>query len=334
MDHRFFLDERAIGLLLGNEKDEMESFMEQISDDSYESSLSNSSPLFVSSPLSEEENPLKSELNEIFPFEWNSILEFPETKEELISEIKKPNLDNNPRKRNLHQTIKEETTNFEELPQEELLKLDSQKIESYMRNLSNFRTVEPSEEKELKRIRRLIKNREYAQSSRNKKKVHMDELEKQIKELQEKNNNLSQKCNSLEHENKTFKHQMSRIAAAMKSDYSFAEKIKQIFQSGESSESKTKKAKIATLFMIVFCFGIFSNFITHSAFQQASQPTPSSYNTGRVILESEDSHFVSYTHYYYHLMQHFLSSWFTGSPPINNSISPLYNDSHFSHIRS
>jgi hypothetical protein len=66
--------------------------------------------------------------------------------------------------------------NFRELPPQQMLELDSNQIEQYIRILSSKKNVTTNEEKELKKIRRLIKNREYAQSSRDKKKQHMDEV--------------------------------------------------------------------------------------------------------------------------------------------------------------
>lgn len=66
---------------------------------------------------------------------------------------------------------------FVELPEEELLKLDSQQVEQYLKTLTEYRTLSADEEKELKKLRRLIKNREYAQSSRNKRKQYIEEME-------------------------------------------------------------------------------------------------------------------------------------------------------------
>lgn len=70
--------------------------------------------------------------------------------------------------------------NFVELSEDELLKLDSQQMELYLKNLNEYRTVGPEEDKELKKLRRLIKNREYAQSSRNKKKQYIEEMEEKV----------------------------------------------------------------------------------------------------------------------------------------------------------
>jgi hypothetical protein len=59
-------------------------------------------------------------------------------------------------------------------------------------------------------VDRLIKNREYAQSSRNKKKEFVQELEKKISDLTNEKAALQQRVNVLEMENKTLKFHMAK----------------------------------------------------------------------------------------------------------------------------
>jgi len=56
---------------------------------------------------------------------------------------------------------------FVELPEEVLKKVNSNDIEAYIQKLHEKREVLLPEHKRLKIVRRLVKNREYAQNSRN-----------------------------------------------------------------------------------------------------------------------------------------------------------------------
>jgi hypothetical protein len=72
---------------------------------------------------------------------------------------------------------------FVEMRPDDLLQLNSQEMETYLKMIRSSRTLSVAEDKELKRIRRLIKNREYAQSSRNKRKQHAEGLQQQVDEI-------------------------------------------------------------------------------------------------------------------------------------------------------
>jgi len=68
----------------------------------------------------------------------------------------------------------------------------------------------PQKSKELKRQKRLIKNRESAQASRERKKLYVQGLEKKLSELTTKTNTLSSKVISLEEENKILREQLQK----------------------------------------------------------------------------------------------------------------------------
>jgi len=68
----------------------------------------------------------------------------------------------------------------------------------------------PHKSKELKRQKRLIKNRESAQASRERKKLYVQGLEKKLSELTSKTNSLSTKVMSLEEENKILREQLQK----------------------------------------------------------------------------------------------------------------------------
>jgi hypothetical protein len=86
------------------------------------------------------------------------------------------------------------------LPRDALLKLTSEEMENYVQRLKATRVLSTEEEKELKRQRRLIKNREYAKQSRKKKKTQLKDLEGQISKLTAQNEELRTQNSSLQSE--------------------------------------------------------------------------------------------------------------------------------------
>jgi hypothetical protein len=169
---------------------------------------------------------------------------------------------------------------FTVLSPDDLLKLDSKEIEEYIKTLSSKRSLAPSEEKELKRIRRLIKNREYAQSSRNKKKQYMEEMEKKLSDMAQGSAALEKRVKELELENRTLKIQLAKIGTAMKRDPSLLEKLKQA-----STPVPAPKMKAgAVLFIFLFSFGLF-----FSPLRQDTPRTPAavSFSTARQLLDKD-----------------------------------------------
>ncbi|PRP81806.1 hypothetical protein PROFUN_10795 [Planoprotostelium fungivorum] len=69
------------------------------------------------------------------------------------------------------------------LSREDLLQLTSKAFENYIRQVVAVRKLSQDELDQLKKQRRLIKNRESAQLSRNRKKVHVDEIETKLNAL-------------------------------------------------------------------------------------------------------------------------------------------------------
>jgi len=65
-------------------------------------------------------------------------------------------------------------------------------------------------EKDVKRQQRLIKNRESAQASRERRKTYVKGLEENLKNLSNSNSNLNSKVNSLEEENQILRQQLER----------------------------------------------------------------------------------------------------------------------------
>jgi len=84
------------------------------------------------------------------------------------------------------------------LSREKLLKFSSHEYEEYIKKLSKERILTSSETREVKRQRRLIKNREYAQTSRNKKKELVDQMEIQLEQVNNKNKELLEQVQILD----------------------------------------------------------------------------------------------------------------------------------------
>jgi len=89
------------------------------------------------------------------------------------------------------------TGEFKLLSRDELLELSSQEFEDYAILLAQHHALTPAEERELKKQRRLIKNRESAQLSRKRKKNYIEELEGKLQGLEGENVNLRHELASL-----------------------------------------------------------------------------------------------------------------------------------------
>jgi len=79
---------------------------------------------------------------------------------------------------------------FVQLPREDLLKMSSTELEDYVDRLKKVRPLSTAEHREVKRQRRLIKNREYAHTSRQKKKELVQTMKEGITEVQADNETL------------------------------------------------------------------------------------------------------------------------------------------------
>jgi len=91
---------------------------------------------------------------------------------------------------------------------EKLLVMSSTELEKRVDDISCLRPLTQSELKEVKRQMRLVKNREYAQSSRIKKK-------QQVEELQEENALLKERVQQLEDENRELKSLLNPNSSTM-----------------------------------------------------------------------------------------------------------------------
>lgn len=106
----------------------------------------------------------------------------------------------------------EEDVSFVTLSREELLEISSRELEDRTKKLTAIRPLTAAEQREIKRQRRLIKNREYAQASRAKKKGNMSEINHRMQSLEDENEELKRqvallqaRCNDLSNENNDLK---------------------------------------------------------------------------------------------------------------------------------
>ncbi|KAF6036414.1 CREB3L1 [Bugula neritina] len=74
-----------------------------------------------------------------------------------------------------------------------------------------------AEERNLKKVRRKIKNKISAQESRRKKKEYMDQLERKVEDIVKENNDLKQKCDKFENNNRTLMAKVGKLQAILKS---------------------------------------------------------------------------------------------------------------------
>jgi len=101
------------------------------------------------------------------------------------------------------------------LSREDLLKLSSKSLDSYATINSN-RSLTEDEERQLKRQRRLIKNRESAQLSRQRKRLYIEELEKKVTALSTENNELMKQVTLVTTENTSLKDENFQLQSFIK----------------------------------------------------------------------------------------------------------------------
>jgi len=102
------------------------------------------------------------------------------------------------------------------LTREQLLSFSSEDMDNFEKSITATRALTPAERKEMKRQRRLIKNRESAHLSRRRKKDRVDELEHIVGGLTTVNNTLNAKLQNLEAESTTLKAEVSQLIGVIR----------------------------------------------------------------------------------------------------------------------
>jgi hypothetical protein len=193
------------------------------------------------------------------------------------------------------------------LKREKLLTISSADHESLVQRISNVRDLTDLELKEVKRQRRLIKNREYAQTSRQKKKVTMGHVKEQVNSLESENDDLKaelammrNRVMELELENASLRAQISKDSTSSEDSY---DAVVDVDVAPASSKRSTfgfrpTMAASAVLFVFLFAFGfLFNSPLFNAAFSTSSLPGARSvtpYSTGRTIFSAEPFSNVNY----------------------------------------
>eukprot|EP01112_Ceratiomyxa_fruticulosa_P014049 TRINITY_DN3_c0_g1_i4.p1 TRINITY_DN3_c0_g1~~TRINITY_DN3_c0_g1_i4.p1 ORF type:complete len:627 (+),score=171.25 TRINITY_DN3_c0_g1_i4:283-2163(+) len=159
------------------------------------------------------------------------------------------------------------------LPRDTLLSISSTTMDQLVDQIQSARPLSVDEQKEIKRQKRLIKNRESAQLSRERRRLYIDQLEDKI-------NDLNQEIQQLKSENQHLKTHLLRYEpnyvapkieppstppSSSSSSSSSNNKpivpkpISNLLSVGNSSQSSNAKAAGVCLLIILFAFGLFFN---------------------------------------------------------------------------
>eukprot|EP01129_Flabellula_baltica_P003525 TRINITY_DN13282_c0_g1_i1.p1 TRINITY_DN13282_c0_g1~~TRINITY_DN13282_c0_g1_i1.p1 ORF type:complete len:514 (+),score=151.50 TRINITY_DN13282_c0_g1_i1:35-1576(+) len=141
----------------------------------------------------------------------------------------------------------------------DLLQISSEEFDDYFERLASFKTITKSDKKEISRQRKLIKNRESAKESRQRKKSHVASLEQKVNDLTERNVNLQAALNSANQENMHLRMELDKyrkMAAGQKQD------IQQYPPGG------------VVLFVFLLSFGLFFGFGPKFGLEEADSFKP------------------------------------------------------------
>ena len=175
----------------------------------------------------------------------------------------------------------EEDVAFVALSREELLEISSRELEERTKKLMAIRPLTAAEQREIKRQRRLIKNREYAQASRAKKKGNMSEINYRLQSLEDENEELKRqvallqaKCNDLSNENNDLKTKLSTQSTSTTAVVSNEEQI-DIF--APSADDSSSSSFVNTLFSSITGF---INLEPKKSFSDATNNTTTALKAG------------------------------------------------------
>jgi len=142
------------------------------------------------------------------------------------------------------------------LTREQILTFSSEDLEQFISRITNLRPLTYSEEKELKRQKRLIKNRESAQASRQRKKVYVDELETEIANLKNQNSQLTNQVGQLVVENRDLKDELKKLHTLVKKTGLLSNDTKSSKSTDSSNVGSHQKVGVYLL-ILMFSFGLF-----------------------------------------------------------------------------
>jgi len=129
--------------------------------------------------------------------------------------------------------------------------MSSQNLDEYIQDVSKTRSLTPEEEKQLKRQRRLIKNRESAQMSRQKKKQETENLKNRVNDLTKENQQLRLQMEQTKTRNHELEQQVAYLREIIKQNQIPTPPGDNIF-----NKNSTAVAGLC-MFVILFSFGLF-----------------------------------------------------------------------------
>jgi len=168
------------------------------------------------------------------------------------------------------------------LDREQLLTITSQELEDFAQTVSSSRKLNSEEQKELRIQRRLIKNREYAQFSRKKKKSHNEELEWTLSKITKENEELRRENDDL----KRNLVQLKDYICSLNPSPSVMDYVRNFFTINPSANQV--QATTACLLVLVVSFGVFFNLMNVNT-EESLAPS-----TGRLLLGNEDESYWSF----------------------------------------
>jgi len=147
--------------------------------------------------------------------------------------------------------------------------MSSKSLEEYAKQLEATGALTIDEERQLKKQRRLIKNRESAQLSRQRKKQYITDLEQKVRTMTSETEGLKQQVADLTGKNIELENQVAQLKSIV-----------------NSIPLKNPKATVG-LCVVVFLFslGLFFNAPTTPSYTNPQLTHPSSVYTGRVLQE-------------------------------------------------
>jgi Ni,Fe-hydrogenase III component G len=170
------------------------------------------------------------------------------------------------------------------LSREELLKLSSKGLENFAQTVTANRNLTMEEERQLKRQRRLIKNRESAQLSRLRKKIYIEELERKVNHLAAENDNLAKQVAAVNMDKKKLQDEVIYLQSIIKQNPNLV--ALDAKQKQQPFVAKNVKAAGVCLLVVLFSFGLLFNAIPD--LQNMKDDKAKSLYTGRTLKSSEE----------------------------------------------
>eukprot|EP01105_Mastigella_eilhardi_P006965 TRINITY_DN18457_c0_g1_i1.p1 TRINITY_DN18457_c0_g1~~TRINITY_DN18457_c0_g1_i1.p1 ORF type:complete len:484 (+),score=157.58 TRINITY_DN18457_c0_g1_i1:91-1542(+) len=171
------------------------------------------------------------------------------------------------------------------MSEEELVHMSSNQIEAYIASVRTSGTLTPTMDRRLKKTRRAIKNREYAQQSRNKKKVLMDEIEKELNFSKSENTSLHAQVSALttrntqlENENQSLRDQVRQLQSKFADSSLHPAAPSGFFAGGTTAGQRSYRAPVSVTacLLVVVLFTVVLNFGGAPSWTTSTAPTSGS----------------------------------------------------------